>query len=274
MISRLYVYLFRFIIEPLLLIYRQKEILWVTVYRDVKVSFAGLALGNLWLILTPIFMLGAYACVYIFIFKVKVEGLSSLEYVMFIFSGLVPYLGFSESLAIAIPSVVGTMALVKNVLFPIELVPVKAVLTAQVNQFIGLLLIFIGLCYLNKVSYLLPISIVLWLLQILFSVGLCWILSSLNVYLRDIQQVVPVILLTLMMLSPISYTENMVPKNLLYLLKLNPLYHMVICYQNVLIFGKMPPINSLITFIIMSNSLFFIGYFFFKKMKVLLSDYV
>lgn len=266
--------IYKFLKEPLLLMYKQKGVLWITFQKDLKTRFAGLALGSLWLIFTPLFMLMAYSCVYIYIFKVKVEGLSSLEYIMYIFSGLVPYLGFSDSLAIAIPSVVGNISLVRNILFPIELIPVKAVLTAQVNQLVGFILIFLGLLYLNKISYLFPIFLILWLLQIFFSIGLCWLLSSLNVYLRDIQQVVPIILLILMMLSPISYNEEMAPKNLLHFLKFNPLYHMITCYQSVLVFGKMPPTLNLIVFITMSFGMFFMGYYFFKKMKVLLSDYV
>ncbi len=271
MILRLYL---KLVTEPFLLMYKQKEVLWITIKRDLKLRFAGLALGSLWLVLTPLFMLMAYSCVYIFIFKVKIEGLSSIEYVMFIFSGLVPYLGFADSLASAVPSVASNMSLVRNILFPIELIPVKTVLTAQVNQSVGFLLIFIGLIYLNKISYIFLVFLFFWLLQILFSIGLCWILSSLNVYLKDIQQIVPIVLLTLMMLSPISYTEEMAPESLLKLLKFNPLYHMIICYQSVLIFGKMPPMFSLIVFILMSIGTFLIGYYFFKKMKILLSDYV
>lgn len=269
-----YLIIYRFIKEPLLLVYKQKEVLWITFQKDIKTRFAGLALGSLWLIFTPLFMLMSYSCVYIYIFRVKVEGLSSLEYVMYIFSGLVPYLGFADSLAIAVPSVVGNISLVRNILFPIELIPVKAVLTAQINQLVGFILIFLGLFYLNKISYVFPAFLILWLLQILFSIGLSWILSSLNVYLRDIQQVVPIVLLILMMLSPISYSEEMAPKNLLNFLKFNPLYHIITCYQSVLIFGKIPPTSNLIVFVIMSFSMFFMGYYFFKKMKVLLSDYV
>ena len=79
-----------------------------------------------------------------------------------------------------------------------------------------------------------------WAGQVLFSIGLLWILSSLNVYFRDLQNMVSVAILFLMMTSPIAYTADMVPAALQPFLKLNPLYYLITCYQDCLMIGQFP----------------------------------
>ena len=77
-----------------------------------------------------------------------------------------------------------------------------------------------------------------------------------------------------MMLSPIAYTEEMVPQGIRHLLALNPLYYMIMAYQSVLMLGHFPPWRIILPFSIMSIFLFIFGYWFFDRMKQLLSDHV
>ena len=260
--------------KPFEILYRHRTLLWQTVKSDIKMRFAGSTMGILWLIFYPLLMLGAYAAVYIFIFKVKFHLFNSNEYVALIFCGLIPFLGFSEALGMGVGSVVTNANLIKNTLFPIELVPVKAVLTAQCTQVVGMFLLLIVLILMGRWSVWWPLFILIWIFQILFSIGLIWILSSINVFFRDLQNIIPVIILILMMVSPIAYTEDMIPSGLRYLMALNPLYYLIISYQKVLMLGELPDLSMLAILCFISIFTFMFGYWFFSRMKGVFADNV
>src|SRR5208283_1407891 len=131
--------------------------------------------------------LGVYAATYLCVFKVRFALFDSNQYVAVIFCGLIPFLGFAEALGLGVGSVTANANLIKNTLFPIELIPVKAVLVSQCSQVVGTGLLLIAVSLLGKLTWwalLLPLA---WAGQVLFSIGLLWILSSLNVYFRDLQ---------------------------------------------------------------------------------------
>lgn len=254
-------------------IYKYRKILKTTLFKDVHERYAGSVLGAVWSFLTPLILLSAYTLVYIFIFRVKVEGLTSLEYVLFVFAGLVPYLSLSDSLANGVPSVLTNIHLVRNLVMPLEMIPVKAVLMSQIPALTGFVLITFSYLVLGKLTILFFSFILLWILHLMFCIGVCWILSPLHVYFKDIQHIIPFTVLVLMMLSPISYSISRIPENFRPYFELNPLYHIVICFQQVMVFNEVPPMRNLIVFIVMSFALFCFGYKFISKMKMVLSDY-
>ena len=262
------------ILAPFLIICRHRSLLYQTTLNEVRARYAGSALGFLWLIIYPLLFLLTYAIVYLFIFKIRFPELSSYEYIAIIFCGLIPFLGFSEGLSLGVVSVVANSNLIKNTLFPIELVPVKSVFVGQATQIAATGILVISLGFLGKLSFYSPLFLVVWFCQILLTQGLVWILSSLNVYLRDIQNIVPIAIMLLMMLSPIAYTESMVPENIRLFLSLNPLYYLIISYRSVLMLASLPSLQVTLTMFTVSIFLFIIGFFFFLRMKQLFSDHI
>ncbi|MEZ5730010.1 MAG: ABC transporter permease [Burkholderiaceae bacterium] len=108
----------------------------------------------------------------------------------------------------------------------------------------------------------------------LFMAGLLWILSGLNVFFRDLQQIVGTVILLLMLISPIAYTLEMVPENLRGIVAANPLSHFIFCYQSLLMLGRWPDPKNL-TFVLISGPvLFVIGHAFFSRLKRVLVDNV
>lgn len=260
--------------KPFQLIYKNRNMLKQTTFNDIKGKYAGSFMGLAWAVIYPILFLGCYAMMYIFVFNVRFDLFNTNEYVIMIFCGLIPYLGFQEAIASGTTSVVANANLLKNTLFPIELAPVKSVLAAQTTQFCGMILIVIATAIIGKLSVYTPIFLILWFFQVMFSVGLTWILASLNVVFRDIQNIIGIILLLLMMISPIAYPVDMVPANLQPFLKLNPLYYMISCYQDVFMNKRLPNQESLTVFIMMSLVIFVVGYIFFMRMKKVFTDNV
>jgi len=115
---------------------------------------------------------------------------------------------------------------------------------------------------------------VVWFSQMIFTIGIIWILSSLNVFLRDLQNIIAVLILMLMMISPIAYTADMVPSGLRPFLGINPLYYMIASYQDCLMLGQLPRGGVLWILIILGGFFFWMGYWFFSRMKEVFADNV
>jgi lipopolysaccharide transport system permease protein len=264
----------RILAEPFAIIWKHRLLLFQTTRNDIRARYAGSILGLAWLLIYPFLFLGAYALIYLFIFKIRFGLFNSNEYVVLIFCGLIPFLGFAEALGLGVPSVIVNTNLIKNTLFPIDLIPVKAVITGQCTQVVGTGLLLIAIGIVGKFtlwSFLLPL---IWLSQLLFTIGLVWILSSLNVFLRDLQNIIALLILMLMMVSPIAYTADMVPSNLRPLLGLNPLYYMIVCYQDSLMLGQFPRNGVFWVLLVMGILTFLTGYWFFSRMKGVFVDNV
>lgn len=262
----------RVLLKPFRLIWQHRSLLWQTTLSDVRARFAGSVLGVLWVLLLPLLLLSVYAGIYIYVFKVRLGLFSSNEYVLLIFAGLIPFIGFSDALASGTGSVSANASLIRNTLFPIDLVPVKAVLTSQTVQVVGMALLLVALGLTGKLSWWSTLLPVVWVLQVLLTVGIIWIFSALNVFARDLQQVVGVLNLVLMMVSPIAYSAEMVPESLRPFLGVNPLYYVITVYQDVLVLGRRPQLIPHLT--VLAVTVFFAGYWFFVRIKQALADNV
>jgi lipopolysaccharide transport system permease protein len=259
---------------PVRLVLEHWHLLAATTWNDVRGRFAGSVLGLAWLLLYPLLLLGAYAAVYIYVFKVRFALFDANEYVALIFCGLIPFLGFSEALGTGVSSITSNARLIKNTLFPVDLIPVKAVLASQCTQLGGTVLLLVALAFLGRLTPWAALLLPVWLCQIAFTVGLVWVLSSLNVYFRDLQNIVQVLILVLMMISPIAYTRDMVPAGLRPLLLVNPLYYLISAYQECLMLGRLPRATVLGPLVVLSAGSLLLGHLFFRRLKPVLADNV
>jgi lipopolysaccharide transport system permease protein len=114
-----------------------------TTKNDIHIKFKGTVFGSLWAIIYPLLFLSLYAVIYTMIYRIRVADYSNIDYVLLIFCGLVPFFGFSEALGNGVASIKSNMGLIKNTLFPIELIPLKVVLTSSVTMIVGLLMLVI-----------------------------------------------------------------------------------------------------------------------------------
>jgi len=264
----------RFFTDPFLLLWRHRRLLFQTTRNDIRARYAGSALGLAWTALFPLMFLGIYAVVCLVIAKMKPAGMSPADYMALVFCGLIPFIGFTEALVAGTSSVTGNANLIKNTLFPIELIPVKSVLTSQCTQIVGtaiLLLTLTAMRSLTSWALLLP---VVWLTQVFFTVGVIWILSSLNVYFRDLQNIIALVPLMLQVISPIAWSADMIPADMRKYMALNPLYYLITCYQDCLKFGHFPRGGAMGVMFILSGVFFLTGHWFFSRMKLVFADNV
>ncbi|WP_279586851.1 ABC transporter permease [Diaminobutyricimonas sp. TR449] len=186
-----------------------RELLGLLVRREIKARYKDSSLGLAWSLLRPLTLLVIY---YVAIGKFLGAERSIPEFAIFIFTGLTAWGLFSEIISASTTSIVSNSGLIKKVYVPREIFPLAAVGSAGFNflvQFAILVLatLALGQLPLHRDLLLLPLALVV-LVLVSFSVGL--LLSALNVYLRDIQHLVEVLLLVLFWASPIVYSYEFV----------------------------------------------------------------
>jgi lipopolysaccharide transport system permease protein len=260
-------------IEPLTLIYRHRHTLYATTLNEIRARYVGSVLGAAWAILYPFLFLGLYASIYTFVFRVRLANHTSFDYVLMIFAGLIPFIGFSEALASSTQAVISNKGLIKNTMFPIELLPIKSVCSSSVSMFVGFIGLLIAYVFTGQASLLDILIIPVFLLQILFSVGVAWIVSALTVFFRDLATMMTVIIQFLMLVSPIGYTRDMIPRGLLPMVYPNPLFYIIEVYRQILFFHVIPW-KFLGVFAFFSCLTFWLGYTIFSRLKPVFGEYV
>jgi lipopolysaccharide transport system permease protein len=248
--------------------------LWRVTCSDLAARYAGSGLGMVLAIIYPLTVLGAYLLVYGLILGVRVPGLSSTEYVLYVFAGLVPFLTTSEAIFQGIGSVVANKHLLRNTMFPIPLVPVKAVLSSQSTMATGFGVILVTAAVTGRLQPTLVMLPVLWLVHAVALCGVVWILSVANVFMRDLQTLCGAGLLVLMIASPIAYAPGMVPDALRPVLVLNPFASLVVAYQQVIVLGVWPGALTLAALVLGAAALFAAGAWIFARVQTVLIEHV
>ncbi|MBK0111370.1 MULTISPECIES: ABC transporter permease [Delftia] len=254
-------------------LFSHRSILYSSVVQGVLKKTSGNALGLFWLVLYPVLFLGMYSIVFVHILQVKVPGSSPVSYVLMIFSGLVPFLAFAEAFGAGATSIVANRDLVMNTLFPIELVVARDVLVGHITMGVGMLLLLAGAAYFHGIHWAFLLIPLIYILQIIMILGVVWLVATLTVFFRDIQQAVPIVVLFLMMVSPIGYSAEMVPENLKGFLWANPLAWFIELYRACLLDGVFP-FKDLAIVAVSSIASFTLGGAFIRRLKPLFSDYV
>ena len=126
---------------------------------------------------------------------------------------------------------IANKSVLNNTVFPIDLAPIKPVLSAQAIMTAGMLVVLAGAVMTGNIHATLVLLPVIWALNIIWLAGLNWLLSVINVIFRDLENFVSAILMVMLVASPIAYTPAMVPSSLKLLLDLNPFAYFVVAYQ-------------------------------------------
>ena len=258
---------------PFLLIWRHRRLLLGTTLSELRGTYAGSVLGMAWVVVGPLMLLAIYGAVYAVIFQIRVVDLSVAEYVLLVFSGLVPFLTFATSLTAGSLSISNNRDLLFNTVFPVELISVREILVASANLPVGILILLVGdFIFGSPTIELIGVPFVV-LLQTMFVVGICWIISYVALVTKDIQQILVYLTIILLVVTPIAYTPEMVPANLKVLMTVNPLYYFVTSYQYLIVLDARPPLDVMIGTVALASGAFVGGYILSSRLKQGLLDF-
>jgi lipopolysaccharide transport system permease protein len=248
--------------------------LWRSTRSEIHARYAGSLLGTAWIFLAPVLLLAIYGVVYLAIYDIEAEGLTSAQYMLYIFAGLVPFLATAESLTQGVGSIATNRSLLMNTAFPVDLAPVRAVLTAVPIALAGTAIILVGAALAGTLHWTAALVPVVLTLHVLALVGLNWFLSLVAVFVRDVLHILTVVLVMLLVLSPIAYTPSMVPSGWKFVLAVNPFAWFVLAYQKILILGTLPGGLLWAGLAAAGVGLFVTGDRFFSWSKRVAMDYV
>ncbi|MBV8464817.1 MAG: ABC transporter permease [Burkholderiales bacterium] len=228
----------------MLFLYRHRYLLGQLVRREVVGRYRGSVLGLAWSFLNPLLLLTAYTFVFGLVFKsswnVGEKG-NMAEFALIVFCGMIPFNLVSETLARAPSLMPANASYVKKVVFPLEILPLSIMGAALVHALISMLILIAGVAIVTgKLSPMMLLYPVVLLPALLLTAGLSWFLASLGVFLRDLQQLVALLLQLLMFLSPIFYPASRLPAALRTVAQLNPMTQVLENGRSVVVFQQMP----------------------------------
>jgi lipopolysaccharide transport system permease protein len=252
---------------------RSWRVLWALTRIETRRKYAGSVLGSLWYPTYSALLLGSYCFVYLVVFKVRFKELGSYEYVLFIFAGLIPYLGFSEAVSTSTSSVRQNLTILRNAVFPIEFLPVKFVcasLFGLLSSLVILLVMVAPTSFFGAHVLYLPVAIAA---LFLFCVMVAWTLSAATVILPDLAYLVNIVLMLLMFVSPVGYSIDMVPARARFLVYLNPLTYLIEMFRFALLGLRSVPFWADPVFIAMCAAGAAVAGTFFRRLSPIFADY-
>ncbi len=247
-----------------------RNLIRVFVVREVAGRYRGSILGILWSFFNPVFMLAVYTFVFSVVFKARwgVGDESRAKFALVLFAGLVVFNLFAECVGRAPSLILANANYVKKVVFPLEIFSWVSLGAALFHALISLMVwlvfysIFMGTPHVT--TFFFPLLLVP---LIFFLMGVSWFLAALGIFLRDVSQIVGVVITTLMFLTPIFYPITAIPQKYWIYIYLNPLTFIVEQTRDVLIFGTHPAWGWLCLYTIMSFLVAWLGFAWFQKTR-------
>ena len=244
--------------------------------RELLARYKGSALGVVWALVTPVVTIAIFTFIFAGIFGARFGVSSSAwDYAIHLFCGLLPWTMFQEAVLHSSTTIVSHANLVKRVVFPLETLPIALTLSSLGNQLFGTIALLIAILLIRQQF---PVSIfwlpVLLIPQLLFTLGVAWLIASLGVFLRDIAQGINLVMMAWMFLTPIIYPESIVPERYRPFVNLNPFTPLIRSYRRVLIEGTAPDWSGLAYFTAFALVSFFFGYWWFARTRKNFADVI
>ena len=245
-------------------LYAYREMIFSLVRRDIKGRYKGSALGFLWTFINPLLQLGVYTMVFSVIMRNGIE-----DYYLFLFVALIPWIFFSTSLSGGSSCIWAQQDMVKKIYFPREVLPIAFVTSQFVNMLLSFLVVFAVLIVsgkgLNPFALLcLPLIMIV---EYLLALSMAMLSSSITVYLRDVEYILGIVTMAWQFLTPVMYSVDQVPEQLMWVFNLNPMTPVIVAYRDILYYGKVPDLGTLAHATVFGIIVLIVGVIVFDKLK-------
>lgn len=252
-------------------LWRNRQLIMQMTKREVIGRYKGSTMGLAWSFFNPVFMLMVYTFVFSVVFKARwgVGGEDSKTlFAVVLFVGMIVHGLLAEVLNRA-PSLILTNAnYVKKVVFPLEILPVISMAAALFHSLISLSVLLIAFILFNGYLHWTVIFIPMILLPfVILTLGLAWLLAAIGVFLRDVGQVIGMVTMVMLFLSPVFYPLSAVPEQYIPFIMANPLTFIIQQAREVLIWGHFPNWVGLSVYMLVATVVAWAGYTLFQKTR-------
>jgi ABC-2 type transport system permease protein len=264
--------------EALGTFYRRRWLLGYFVHRQITRSYRGSYLGLAWAVLGPLVWVFFLALIFSHVVGIKdraVEGDPTLNFGLYLYCGLLPFLTFSEALNKGLSSIRGSSGLVQKIVFPLEILPFTNAIASMVDKAFGFLALLIMLLLFGRTLHwtllVLPAVVVL---QVVFILALTYIMAVIGTFLPDMGEVMRPVIRGMFFVTPILWPPDRLPESLGWIEDYNPLAYLVKAYRGLILWGHLPGGLATLYFALFSVALFVVGFALFVRFKPLFADHL
>jgi lipopolysaccharide transport system permease protein len=263
--------------SPLRTIAQNHRLIRSMARRDILARYRGSFGDVFWTVLNPLLLMATY----FFVFGIVLQSRfgpdqSRTGFALYFLAGMLPWLAFSEPVGRAASVILEHRNFVKKLVFPLDTLPVNQVVSGLATELFGAGVFVAGLLI---VRHSVPAA-VLWLPvllapQLLFTLGMCWFLAALGVYMRDLGQIMALVLTMWFFITPICYQESTsLSPAISAVMRQNPLYVLVRGYRAVFLEGHAPELLPLVKLWVIALALFFLGHVWFYRLRKSFADVI
>ena len=245
-------------------IYAYRQMIFSLVKRDLKGRYKGSVLGFLWTFLNPLLQLAVYTMVFSVIMRAGIK-----DYYLFLFVALIPWIFFSSSLTGGASCIMAQQDMVKKIYFPREVLPIAHVTSQFINMLLSFIVVFAVLIFarytMNPLAILcLPIIMIV---EYILALGLTMIMSAVTVYLRDMEYILGIITMAWQFLTPVMYSIEQAPEEVQMIFKINPMTSVIVAYRDILYYGRVPELGTLLSAAVVGLVMLLVGWFVFDHLQ-------
>lgn len=244
-------------------IYAYRDMIFSLVRRELRGRYKGSVLGFLWTYINPLCQVIVYSAVFSVIFKVQID-----KFYLYLIIGMMPWTFFNTSVQGGTTCIRAQADMVKKIYFPREVIPIAYVTSAFVNMLLSFIIVFLAVLvsgYGFNLQVLLYLPLIM-IIEYLLALGIAFIVSGITVYFRDLEQIVGVIMMAWIYITPIMYNMDYVPEQYRSLIVLNPMTPIVEVYHQILYYRIVPTTNYLLLAGGASLVIFIVGFFVFGRL--------
>lgn len=253
--------------------YRFRYTIWVMAVQEIRSKYAGSVLGGIWNIIHPLVLVAIYWLVFSVGFRVKAS--QDVPFLSYFFASFVAWQCFSEALISSSNSLLRNRNLIKKTPFPIQILPLISILSSLLNGLILVAVLILVLLFQGITPTIYAFQCLYYLFALMvFCLGLGWFFSAASVLLRDMGQIITIIIQTLFWSIPLVYNIQMFPEKYHIIWKLNPIYYLTEGFRYSFLYQE--PIwdhpFAALYFWSITGAFFVFGGIFFRNVKNDLAD--
>lgn len=251
---------------------RDKRLIITWTRYNIEANYLDTKLGIIWLVLQPLLMTIMYSLVFSLVLNRSPRG--GVPFVNFFLSGMVLWLSFSGSIIRSTTLVAGKANLMGQIQFPRYVIVLVLFLEKMVDVAVGItILFFLNLFYgyyPNTAYFYIPLVLLTFFS---LELGGMFILATLGLFIRDIPQIINLLLRLLLYFSAIIFPADMLPERVAAILSYNPIFFLVESFRNIIFYAEVPNLMGLIAWFLVNFLVLIGGVYFFQRKSGVFADY-
>jgi lipopolysaccharide transport system permease protein len=245
--------------------------------RDFTERYSGSILGALWSFIWPLVLIFIYVVIFSKIMSAKLPGIDSVySYSIYLVAGILPWTTFSNTVSRSATVFMDKKHIISKVRISLVRLPMFIVFSESITFFFSMMIFFVILMFamegfLDKRLLILPL---IYVIQQIFAFSIGFFFAVFTVFIKDLKEVLQIILQLWFWFTPIVYVPNILPDYAMKFMEYNPAYLFIQAYHSILAFGTAPDFNKLITLTILAHVMFFIAFVFYRILEKDIRDFL